>query len=123
MKAITLPANIPKPPRLGEKRLPQCRSNGKDLSKDLSKDPSGIELYQPPLTKKNSSSSSKTESMGAFGSPSPTQVESKMILLMGATGSGKTTLIHAMLNYILGVEWEDSFRALFTGHRRHSRLR
>ncbi|XP_076061991.1 uncharacterized protein LOC143037518 isoform X2 [Oratosquilla oratoria] len=34
----------------------------------------------------------------------------KVILLMGATGSGKTTLINAMVNYIYGIDFEDSFR-------------
>ena len=29
---------------------------------------------------------------------------------MGATGSGKTTLINGMINFILGVEWDDDFR-------------
>ena len=38
------------------------------------------------------------------------KVERKTILLMGATGSGKTTLINSMVNYILGVEFEDPFR-------------
>ncbi len=31
---------------------------------------------------------------------------------MGANGSGKTTVINAMINYILGVEWNDTFRFL-----------
>ncbi|XP_043933645.1 uncharacterized protein LOC122806904 [Protopterus annectens] len=38
----------------------------------------------------------------------------KTILFIGAIGSGKTTLVDAMVNYILGVKWEDSFRFQLT---------
>ncbi|CAK6981342.1 uncharacterized protein LOC122993437 [Scomber scombrus] len=43
-----------------------------------------------------------------FGEKSERQ--NRTIMLLGATGSGKSTLINGMINYIVGVEWKDNFR-------------
>ncbi|XP_064106435.1 uncharacterized protein LOC135215535 [Macrobrachium nipponense] len=37
-------------------------------------------------------------------------MQEKVIMLVGSTGSGKTTLINGLVNYIFAVDWGDSFR-------------
>ncbi len=73
----------------------------------------GMQVYKLPL--KSSPSYSGAPSIVkrfTFGVPTNQRIrrENKTILLMGATGSGKTTMINAMINYVLRVEWEDDFR-------------
>jgi predicted GTPase len=87
-----------------------------------------MHVYKLPL--KSAPSYTGTSSIVkqfSFGEPNQRKRrENKKILLMGATGSGKTTMINAMINYILGVEWEDDFRFMLVdedvrgGNQAHS---
>ena len=40
----------------------------------------------------------------------PKRKRSKVVMVVGATGSGKTTFINAMFNFLCGVEFTDNFR-------------
>lgn len=44
------------------------------------------------------------------GTPSRDFNDEKTIMLVGATGSGKSTLVDGIVNYIMGVSFDDPFR-------------
>ena len=46
----------------------------------------------------------------SFGKKPHLQVVERVLMVVGATGAGKTTLINGMINYIFGVKWSDKFR-------------
>jgi predicted GTPase len=71
-----------------------------------------LAIYKLPL-KVTSTYSGASSIVRRFSYGEPNQQigrKKKTILVMGATGSGKTTWINAMINYVLGVEFEDDFR-------------
>lgn len=65
-----------------------------------------LTIYKPELTKTLDGNIKKLE----LGSPSSDIKLEKVIMLLGATGSGKTTLINGLVNYLFGVQWDDPFR-------------
>ncbi|CAL8240157.1 unnamed protein product [Gadus morhua 'NCC'] len=68
--------------------------------------PGTLDVYTLPL---------KLQSMNVegcqrfiFGKNSVKQ--NRTIMVLGATGAGKSTLVNGMINFILGVTWDDTFR-------------
>ncbi|XP_060589816.1 uncharacterized protein LOC132745005 [Ruditapes philippinarum] len=45
-----------------------------------------------------------------IGNACKTHSRERTIMLVGATGTGKSTLVDGMVNYILGVNWNDPYR-------------
>ena len=80
-------------PRLAERVMKQCScdTSVKPLTYvlDLTPDSGGKEL-------------SMIEKY-AFGPKPETQTTNRVLLLVGAAGAGKTTLINGMINYMFGV--------------------
>jgi GTP-binding protein EngB required for normal cell division len=75
-----------------------------------------IKKGQPNVYLLNATDTSVSEDLRWFDvgrpvrSPPTCMKNHKLIILMGATGCGKSTLINGMVNYILGVKWNDPFR-------------
>ncbi|KZS05914.1 Uncharacterized protein APZ42_030908 [Daphnia magna] len=66
----------------------------------------GMDLFAVPLVK--SFELNSTVERFSFGNGGTKKAQHKTILVMGASGAGKTTLINGMINYIFNVEWEDT---------------
>ena len=67
------------------------------------------EIYQLKM-KENYNDYTGLVSWQSFGNPSLIATKKKVLIVVGATGAGKTTLINGMINYIFKVEWNDNFR-------------
>jgi hypothetical protein len=88
--------------RFAETILNKCKKIGSQ---------NGMDMFAVPLRK--TTGYRTTADRFVFGRGDGQQkgrMQHRTILVMGATGSGKTTLINGMINYIFNVQWEDTFR-------------
>ena len=69
-----------------------------------------LTIYEPvsKITSENKKLRIATREIGIVNHSFP--APGKVLMVVGATGSGKTTLINGLTNYVYGVKWDDCFR-------------
>ena len=65
-----------------------------------------IHLLHPHVSYEDTGSRIRAVEVGT----SDMDAEHQVLLVVGGTGSGKSTLINALFNYIVGVDWKDDFK-------------
>ncbi|XP_071169828.1 uncharacterized protein [Mytilus edulis] len=69
-----------------------------------------IPVYALPVTEVKAARNNHAKTRKLYLGSNTCAATEKNIMIVGATGSGKSTLINAMANYVMGVTWEDPFR-------------
>nr|XP_033506740.1 uncharacterized protein LOC117272097 [Epinephelus lanceolatus] len=104
----TLPCCPPGKPQVEPKlrEIKRLADAVKEKSKLLKPQTGSLPVYKVPLKEEQINvTGCKSFSFGKWSSK-----PNRTIMVFGAAGAGKSTLINGMINYILGVKWEDSYR-------------
>ena len=82
----------------------------KAVSTPIKSTSQGLSFFKLPQRNTFSLSGKMIRKVEIGEHPADKAINHKVLMVMGATGAGKSTLINGMINYILGVEWKDDFR-------------
>ena len=120
MQKPNCPPNIL--PDVASSHSPSQQSKSQSYKKRLAKEILGLstkvksergppQVYKLPLVQKKGTDEEGVV-MCEVGNPNVGywRDSGRVVMVVGATGAGKTTLINGMANYFFGVEWKDNFR-------------
>ncbi|XP_077349696.1 uncharacterized protein LOC143997779 [Lithobates pipiens] len=96
-------------PETGVESHPSMGDLKRSLLLKLNKHLRGTEKGGPLTIYRMKMEHVKGQKMWKFGTEKADK-KNKVIMMVGETGSGKTTLINTIVNYIFGVKWKDDYR-------------
>ncbi|XP_053294116.1 uncharacterized protein LOC128454669 [Pleuronectes platessa] len=101
---VNIPSNdcIPETPERSQRLADAVR----DESKLLKPQSGSLPVYKIPLKEEDIT----VNGCKRFHFGKESHERNRTIMVLGATGAGKSTLINGMINYVLGVEWNDPYR-------------